>query len=67
MGQDRLGELPRGKEVVAYCRGPYCVWSLRAVDTLRAAGRKAHRLVDGLPEWGAEGLPVEVGSSEVES
>lgn len=60
----RLGELPKGKEVVAYCRGPYCVWSFRAVDTLRAAGRKARRLVDGFPEWDAEGLPVEVGSSE---
>jgi rhodanese-related sulfurtransferase/DNA-binding transcriptional ArsR family regulator len=60
----RLGELPKSKEVVAYCRGPYCVWSFRAVDALRAAGRKARRLVDGFPEWDAEGLPVEVGSSE---
>ncbi len=65
--EERLGELPKGKEVVAYCRGPYCVWSLRAVDTLRAAGRKARRLVDGFPEWGAEGLPVEVAPSEVKS
>jgi rhodanese-related sulfurtransferase/DNA-binding transcriptional ArsR family regulator len=64
--EERLGELPKSKEVVAYCRGPYCVWSLRAVDTLRASGRKARRLVDGFPEWGAEGLPVEVGSQEVQ-
>jgi rhodanese-related sulfurtransferase/DNA-binding transcriptional ArsR family regulator len=63
--EERLGELPKSKEVVAYCRGPYCIWSLQAVDTLRAAGRKARRLVDGFPEWSAEGLPVEVGSSEV--
>jgi rhodanese-related sulfurtransferase/predicted transcriptional regulator len=63
--EDRLGELPKGKEVVAYCRGPYCVWSHRAVDTLRAAGRRARRLVDGFPEWGAEGLPVEAGTSGV--
>jgi rhodanese-related sulfurtransferase/DNA-binding transcriptional ArsR family regulator len=62
--EERLGELPKSREVVAYCRGPYCVWSLRAVDALRASGRKARRLVDGFPEWGAEGLPVEVGSQE---
>ena len=63
--EERLGELPKGKEVVAYCRGPYCVWSHRAVDTLRGAGRKARRLVDGFPEWGAEGLPFEGGTSEM--
>ncbi|MGB5034972.1 MAG: metalloregulator ArsR/SmtB family transcription factor [Blastocatellia bacterium] len=61
----RLGEVPKGREVVAYCRGPYCVWSHRAVGTLRASGRKARRLVDGFPEWNAEGLPVESESSEV--
>lgn len=62
----RLGELPKRKEVVAYCRGPYCVWSLRAVEALRATGRKARRLVDGFPEWGAEGLPVESTEQEVQ-
>lgn len=60
-----LGEVPKGREVVAYCRGPYCVWSHRAVGALRASGRKARRLVDGVPEWNAEGLPVESESSEV--
>jgi rhodanese-related sulfurtransferase len=63
--EERLGELPRSKEVVAYCRGPYCVWSHRAVETLRAAGRKARRLVDGFPEWSAEGRPVESRESEM--
>ena len=63
--EERINELPKSKEVVAYCRGPYCVLSHQAVDTLRAAGRKARRLVDGFPEWGAQGMPVEVGSPEV--
>ncbi len=62
--EERLGELPRSKEVVAYCRGPYCVWSHRAVETLRAAGRNARRLVDGFPEWSAEGHPVEIREDE---
>lgn len=57
--EERLGELPKGREVVAYCRGPYCVWSHRAVAALRASGRRARRLVDGYPEWRADGLPVE--------
>lgn len=55
----RLAKLPRGKEVVAYCRGPYCVMALQAVVTLRARGRAARRLVDGFPEWRAAGLPIE--------
>lgn len=55
----RLAELPADKEVVAYCRGPYCVMALDAVRKLRAHGFKARRLVDGFPEWRAEGLPVE--------
>lgn len=54
-----LRHLPRSKEVVAYCRGPYCVLADRAVDELRARGRRARRLVDGFPEWQAAGLPVE--------
>jgi rhodanese-related sulfurtransferase/predicted transcriptional regulator len=47
----RLSELPRGREVVAYCRGPYCAYAHEAVRQLRAAGRKARRLEDGWPEW----------------
>src|ERR1051326_466960 len=54
----RLSELDRRQEVVAYCRGPYCVLSFEAVAALRARGFKARRLVDGLPEWRAAGLPV---------
>lgn len=52
-----------GREVVAYCRGPYCVLSYEAVATLRAMGFTARRLEDGLPEWRAAGLPVETGVS----
>jgi rhodanese-related sulfurtransferase/DNA-binding HxlR family transcriptional regulator len=56
---DRLDELPGGAQVVAYCRGPFCVSSDDAVRALRDAGRDALRLVDGFPEWAAAGLPVE--------
>jgi rhodanese-related sulfurtransferase/DNA-binding transcriptional ArsR family regulator len=55
----RLSELPQRREVVAYCRGPYCVMAYDAVARLRANGRRARRLVDGWPEWRAAGLPVE--------
>jgi ArsR family transcriptional regulator len=58
----RLAELPRDKEVVAYCRGPYCVLSFEAVAALRARGFPVRRLVDGFPEWKAAGLPVETVS-----
>jgi rhodanese-related sulfurtransferase/DNA-binding transcriptional ArsR family regulator len=61
--QARLSELDRSKEVVAYCRGPYCVLSFEAVAALRARGFKARRLVDGLPEWRAAGLRVVTGSN----
>lgn len=56
----RLASLPTGKEVVAYCRGPYCMLSIDAVEMLRAHGISAIRLEDGLPEWQAAGLPVQV-------
>ncbi|MBY5863436.1 ArsR/SmtB family transcription factor [Rhizobium leguminosarum] len=58
----RLGELPVGKEVVAYCRGPYCVLSFEAVAALRKRGYHVHRLEDGYPEWKAAGLPVEAAA-----
>ncbi len=54
--------LPARKEVIAYCRGPYCVMSYDAVAQIRARGRRARRLVDGFPEWRAAGLPVEAGA-----
>ena len=57
----RLAELDPDHEIVAYCRGPWCVLSFEAVAPLRARGFKVRRLEDGLPEWRAAGLPVEVG------
>lgn len=59
----RLAELPSGREVVAYCRGPYCVLSFEAVAFLRGRGYAVHRLEDGYPEWKATGLPVEVATA----
>jgi ArsR family transcriptional regulator len=55
----RLSELPRDREIVAYCRGQYCVLSYEAVAELRRRGFKAFRLEEGYPEWRAAGLPVE--------
>ena len=57
----RLGALPAGQQVVAYCRGPYCVYADDAVRLLTAAGYDARRLEDGYPEWAAAGLPVATG------
>jgi rhodanese-related sulfurtransferase/DNA-binding transcriptional ArsR family regulator len=54
-----LRRLPKGREVIAYCRGPYCLLSVDAVALLRQKGYKARRLEDGFPEWKASGLPVE--------
>jgi rhodanese-related sulfurtransferase/biotin operon repressor len=54
----RLAELPGDREVVAYCRGPYCAFAHEAVAVLREAGLQARRLEDGLPEWQAAGLAV---------
>lgn len=54
----RLAELPAGRHVVAYCRGPYCVLSAEAVRSLTARGISAVRLSEGFPEWKAAGLPV---------
>ena len=56
--QERLKDLPPDREVVAYCRGPWCVLSFEAVARLREAGFDARRLQDGLPEWRRAGLPV---------
>ena len=58
--QARLAEIDPDREIVAYCRGPWCVMSFEAVAVLRKRGFQARRLEDGLPEWKAAGLPVEV-------
>lgn len=55
----RLKKLPKGREVIAYCRGPYCLLSVDAVVLLRGKGYSARRLADGYPEWAAAGLPHE--------
>jgi ArsR family transcriptional regulator len=59
----RLSELDPSQEIVAYCRGPYCVLSYEAVAALRARGFKVRRLEDGFPEWRAAGLPVITGNA----
>ncbi len=56
----RLKELPKGKEIVAYCRGPYCVRADVAVELLSSHGFKARRLEMGLPDWRGQGLPVKI-------
>jgi rhodanese-related sulfurtransferase/DNA-binding transcriptional ArsR family regulator len=56
--QRRLAELPRDREIVAYCRGPYCAFAHQAVELLREEGFSARRLEEGLPEWQAAGLAV---------
>lgn len=60
----RLRELPDDTDVVAYCRGPYCVYADEAVRELRAQGVPARRLRDGFPEWRRAGLPVSTGPQE---
>ena len=63
--ENRLGELPADHEIVAYCRGAYCVLSFEAVAALRAHGFNVRRLEDGFPEWRVAGLPVETDSAVV--
>jgi ArsR family transcriptional regulator len=60
--ESRLMEIPKDREVIAYCRGPYCVLSFDAVAALRARGYLVRRLEDGYPEWRAAGLPVEIAA-----
>ncbi len=59
----RLAELPAEQEIVAYCRGAYCVLAYEAVDLLRTQGRQARRLQDGMLEWRLTGLPIDVGEA----
>ena len=61
---ERLDELNEGQEIVAYCRGAYCVVSFETVALLRDRGFNVRRLEDGFPEWKAAGLPVAVGATE---
>ncbi len=61
MLKDRLGELPDNREIVAYCRGPYCFMSIDAVELLRAHGFRAQRMEDGVLEWRSRRWPVEKG------
>lgn len=58
----RLREIPKRREVIAYCRGRYCVFSLEAVTMLRKNGYRARRTDEGLPDWRAAGLPVATGA-----
>ena len=62
--ESRLAKLPKRKEIVAYCRGPYCLMSFEAVEQLRKRGLKARRLENGFPEWRAAGLPVAAEESK---
>lgn len=55
----KLSELPRDQEIIAYCRGPYCVFADEAVTLLQKHGYRVRRLIDGLPDWQALNLPVE--------
>jgi rhodanese-related sulfurtransferase/predicted transcriptional regulator len=57
--KSRLREVPQGSEIVAYCRGPYCLYADEAVRVLTDEGRLATRLEEGFPEWKAAGLPIE--------
>ncbi len=63
--EQHLSEIPLEREVVAYCRGPYCVLAAEAVRLLRTKGFRAVRLADGYPEWRDAGLPVEIGAASV--
>jgi rhodanese-related sulfurtransferase/predicted transcriptional regulator len=59
-----LQELPKDREVIAYCRGPYCIFSHEAVALLRTHGYRARRFAQGLPDWRAAGLPIERPGSD---
>ena len=58
----QLRAIPKDTEVVAYCRGPYCVYADDAVRELNRRGFRARRLIDGFPEWKRAGLPVAAGN-----
>jgi len=58
--EQQVARLPQGQQIIAYCRGPYCVLSVEAAARLRTLGFEVRRLADGYPEWKAAGLPVEI-------
>jgi rhodanese-related sulfurtransferase len=60
-----LGRLPKGRDIVAYCRGPYCVMALDAVEVLRRKGFRAHRMEDGVAEWRARGSRIAGADREI--
>lgn len=62
--EKRLAELPRSREIVAYCRGPWCVMAVDAVTLLRRKGFRARRLEEGVVDWRARGWRIEAGSGE---
>lgn len=62
--ETRLKELPKNREIAAYCRGPYCVMAVEAVKLLRKRGFKAHRMEQGVVDWRARGWRVEAGLEE---
>lgn len=55
----RMAELPKNTEIVAYCRGPFCLFSEEAVQLLKSNGRKVSKLLDGVAEWTSAGMPIE--------
>ena len=59
----RMGEVRGDREIVAYCRGPYCVYALEAVQALAGAGLRARRMEEGFPDWKARGFPVAAGAA----
>ena len=59
----KLAELPKGREIVAYCRGPYCVLAVEAVELLRKRGFDAQRMEEGVADWRARGWQIETGTS----
>jgi rhodanese-related sulfurtransferase len=59
---ERLTDLPKNRPVVAYCRGPYCVYAIEAVERLRERGYDARRLADGVADWRRAGRPVAAGA-----
>lgn len=63
----RLADLPKGRDIVAYCRGRYCVMAIEAVEILRKNGFRAHRLEQGVTDWRARGFRVERKTAEVPS
>jgi rhodanese-related sulfurtransferase len=64
--KERLAELPRDQEIVAYCRGPYCVFAVQAVELLQQHGFRAVRLEDGVADWRFHGLPITLGDQPTE-